>query len=747
MTGFSRLSDQEDTGDGCANNAVSVTDGPRVADPTRELPRTSEARSKRLVRVSTRIAIACLLILAIVGLSFAVFGTSAQKEDGSSVSEEDDRSTLLPLVVENGAVASDSAECSAMGSQILQKGGNAMDAAVTTALCLGLHQPFASGIGGGGYLMYHPADAYSLSTQGREDLRENSVDPKESVVYDFREVAPGACTPTMYIDEDPVTRTVPSSVEGGKAISVPGELAGLYLAHSEHGRLPWYDLVEPVASLAVNGYRVNKLLAIRLRQAREKIMRHPLLANTYWNNVTNDFVEEGYLHRRVEYGETLFKIARHGASVLYDAGAPESVANTLVEDITGSDHAILTVDDLKEYSVVKRKPLRVWYRGLEVLNTPPSSSGGAAIALALNILERYSMSDLYGFLSKEDANFNSKNVRLGKTPSDDDFGMSEHVMVEAFKHAFAHRMLLGDPAFVNLNLTLEAAQSKEVAAWTRSVGVHLNQTLLDPETYLDVRDLVLQYLKLEDESKQQTAADAGGVQMPPTLDGLQVGSAEFDELSRALRFERQSRQRGGYVTSNAGTSHFSIVDKDRNAVAMTTTVNHSFGSKVVSARTGVVLNNQQDDFSTKNESNAFGLRPSIANWVAPKKRPLSSMSPTIALKDGKPYIVVGASGGPTIITAVVQTLLLIVDRGYNAKEAVESRRLHHQLFPNMVTVEKWFPNKLQWELANHKHVVSDTGAMLADGQLSGNVQCIIVREDGKLEAASDSRKLGKPAGF
>jgi gamma-glutamyltranspeptidase / glutathione hydrolase len=223
------------------------------------------------------------------------------------------------------------------------------------------------------------------------------------------------------------------------------------------------------------------------------------------------------------------------------------------------------------------------------------------------------------------------------------------------------------------------------------------------------------------------------------VDARRLASKEY---ARTLRlFDRpQPRERYGTVAlpDDGGTSHVSVVDARGNACALTTTVNMPFGSGVEAA--GVVLNDEMDDFTTRpGEPNAFGLIQSPRNEVEPGKRPLSSMSPTILLRDGRVFMVVGASGGPAIITATLQTILGVVDFGRDAEAAVAAPRIHHQWVPDTLHVEPGFPPATASGLLARGHVLSDSPKR-------GVVQAIVVRERGRLEAASDPRKGGQPAG-
>ncbi|EIY6648566.1 gamma-glutamyltransferase [Salmonella enterica] len=183
------------------------------------------------------------------------------------------------------------------------------------------------------------------------------------------------------------------------------------------------------------------------------------------------------------------------------------------------------------------------------------------------------------------------------------------------------------------------------------------------------------------------------------------------------------------------TTHFSVVDKDGNAVAVTYTLNTTFGTGIVAGNTGILLNNQMDDFSAKpGVPNVYGLVGGEANAVGPKKRPLSSMSPTIVVKDGKTWLVTGSPGGSRIITTVLQMVVNTIDFGMNVAEATNAPRFHHQWLPDELRVEKGFsPDTLK--------LLEQKGQKVALKEAMGSTQSIMVGPDGELYGASDPRSV------
>jgi len=263
-------------------------------------------------------------------------------------------------------------------------------------------------------------------------------------------------------------------------------------------------------------------------------------------------------------------------------------------------------------------------------------------------------------------------------------GNQVQVLVEAFKYAFAARTRLGDSDFTNMSSIIQLLTSKDFAS---AVFANISLSTTYP-------------------------------------------SAHYNAMFAPL--------------DDHGTSHLSIMTRTQT-VSLTSSVNYVFGSHVASVSTGIILNNQMTDFAV-NSSAGFGLLSSPVNAPGPGHRPLSSMSPTIIFNKHEPFISVGASGGPTIITAVAQVLIHLLHHQKTVQEAVSLPRLHHQLFPNVVTVENDFPPSLINALTARGHTVEVLTNLLADGSSLGNSQ-VVMRQGGQFFAASDPRKQGAPAGF
>jgi gamma-glutamyltranspeptidase/glutathione hydrolase len=522
-------------------------------------------------------------------------------------------------------VAADHPTASAIGAEILRKGGSAADAGVATLLALGVLNPFASGLGGGGFCLYRRA------ADG------------ESVALDFREVAPRSATRDMYVVGGKVDRD--ASRTGGKAVGVPGEAAGLGALHAAYGALPWADVVRPARALAQRGFYVGELLPKRLARSASALEAADGFEEAFAPG--GEWVAHQDVLVREDLGRTLLALETKGPRALYEGPIAEAIVGAARASGGG-----MTLEDLSSYAVVTRAPLRGTYRGHELLTMPPPSSGGVAILQALNILSGF---DLPG---------------LGWGAP------SVHLITEALKHAFADRARwLGDADFVKVPVA-------------RLVSMAYADTLrakVDPAATKD--------------------ADAYGSSKPPKDD--------------------------------SGTSHVSVVDAAGDMLACTSTVNTSFGAKVYVKEWGLTLNNEMDDFSAQpGVPNAYGLVGNAQNAIAPGKRPLSSMSPTLVLRDGAPFMAVGASGGPTIITGTLLAILRVIDFGFTPAGAITSARIHHQWRPHKLFVEPGDP-RLDG-LDGFGHEVDVRPAF-------NSVQMVVRVADGTWEGVSDPRKLGRPS--
>ncbi|GMH82870.1 hypothetical protein TL16_g09409 [Triparma laevis f. inornata] len=529
------------------------------------------------------VTLALIMLVTIIVLASALVSSpppSSSLTPATPPSVEDLKAkSYLPPAHRNGVVASDNALCSEMGMGVMRDFyGNAVDAAVTTALCLGVVSMASSGIGGGGFILVH------------------SAENKKNTFVDGREFAPGAATPTMFsgLDER-------ASVDGALAIAVPGELKGLQAIHGGvgggvGGRLSWSACVEPVRDLARDGFIVSSFLEDITRKQWDKILKNDALAAVLTRpGVGGGHIVEGDLLKRPKLAQTLTRIMEEGADALYTG----SLAETLSAEIISAG-GIITPQDLAAYEPTVRSPINATVNGYTILGAPPPSSGGATVIAAA----RY----IAGFEEGYAANLDT---------------LSKHRLSEAMKHAFAMRMNLADPAFYDeVNDVVEDMIAGDYVEGLRR-NYHSDDSVQDSGNY-------------------------GGDKWAQLSEGGDGGGGGGRKLRKLT---------GLNYLEDHGTAHLSVIDSDQNCVALTTTVNTEFGSGFLSPSTGILLNNQMDDFASEGRPNYFGLAPSPLNYPEPFKRPLSSMSPSIVLYKGVPRMVLGASGGPKIITATLQTFL------------------------------------------------------------------------------------------
>jgi len=538
------------------------------------------------------------------------------------------------------------------GVEIMQAGGNAVDAAVATGFALAVVHPQAGNLGGGGFMLIRLAD-------GRAHF------------VDYREKAPAAATANMYLDgQGNVIDN--ASVVGYKAIAVPGSVAGMVYAEKEYGKLTLGQVMAPAIKLARDGYPLAWQDARDLQD--KDLAKFPESRRIFQRN--GNYYKQGEVFRQPELARTLERIAKDPDDFYRGAMARELAASMQ------KGGGLITADDLAHYEVKEREPIRGTYRGTEIISAPPPSSGGTALIEMLNILEGYDL------------------AKAGERSA-----ASIHLTAEAFRRAFYDRAeFLGDPDFSKIPVA-QLIDKKYGVAWRESI---------DP-----VRASVSKDLKRP---------------------------AIFSELEQyASRHPQPSS-----VREPEHTTHYSVVDSDGDAVAVTTTLNDSFGSRVTAEGLGFLLNDEMDDFAAKQGvPNLYGLIQGPANAIGPGKRPLSAMTPTIVLKDGKLFLVPGSPGGARIITTVANILMGVVDYGMNIQEAVNAPRFHNQWMPDAVNVEQWFsPDAMRLlEQMGYRVEIGETvgGDWLpywSDGE------CIAIDpKTGERLGASDVRNNGKAVGY
>ncbi|HLJ76672.1 MAG TPA: gamma-glutamyltransferase [Acidobacteriaceae bacterium] len=526
------------------------------------------------------------------------------------------------------------------GVEILQQGGNAVDAAVAVGFALAVVHPVAGNIGGGGFMLIH-------DHTGR------------NIFIDYREKAPLAATANMYLDAK--GDVIPNaSIIGYRAIGVPGSVAGLVYAEKKYGKLTLAQAMAPAIRLAADGFVLSSEEAAELHD--EILTGFPASKQTFQRD--GNFYKAGETFRQPELAQTLRRIAADPSDFYHGSMARQIAA------AVQKGGGLITAEDMARYTVKEREPVTGSYHGYTIVSAPPPSSGGVALIEMLNILNGFQLD-----------------------PLGDRTAPEMHLIVEAFRRSYMDRSnYLGDPDYVNIPVEQLISQ-RYAAAWRGSI--------------------------LPDKASVSANLErpAGFVPPPPTM--------------------AQVRQEA------ADTTHYSIVDAQGDAVAVTTTLNGGFGSGVTVPGLGFLLNDEMDDFAAKQGvPNMFGLIQGPANAIAPGKRPLSSMTPTIVLKNGKVAMVLGSPGGGRIITTVANIFLSVADEGLNIQQAVDAPRFHHQYLPDVLYLEPGFaPTTIEGLRAD--------GYKLKIGGHWSDGECIAVDpKTGMLEGGQDHRQhYGKAAGY
>ena len=522
-------------------------------------------------------------------------------------------------------VAAQEAQAARVGVDILQRGGNAVDAAVAIGFALAVTLPRAGNLGGGGFMLVHNAET------------------GKTVAIDYRETAPRAATRDMFLGADGNVEKQ-RELYSHKAVGVPGTVAGLILALKQYGSLPLKDVIAPAIGFAEDGFLVSQDMAEELAKRKDRLARWPASAKIFLRP-DGGTLRAGDRLVQQDLAASLRLIAEQGADAFYRGEIGKRI---VAEMKTGG--GLIGEDDLAGYRAVVRNPVVGTYRGYEIRSMPPPSSGGMHIVQILNILEGYDLA-----------------------ASGQNSALSIHLLAEAAKRAYADRSKhLGDPDFWPV----------PVAGLTSKVYATALRRQID--------------LKRATPSNEIAPGDPSA----------------FDSRN---------------------TTHYTVADRHGNMVSNTYTLNFSYGSGIVAAGTGILLNNEMADFAAKpGAPNAYGLLGGDANAIAPSKRPLSSMSPTIVLKDGKPFLATGTPGGSHIITTVVEILMNVIDYHMNIADATNAPRVHHQWQPDTLRIEQGISpdtRRLLEGLGQHVEVAPPMGATQS-----------IMRVDGRLYGASDPRR-------
>ena len=550
--------------------------------------------------------------------------------DASQVKKQEGLYQVSSSATTSAAIAISDNYGARVAEDILNQGGNAVDAAVATGFALAVTFIDAGNIGGGGFMMIK---------------MDNEI-----AFLDYREKAPLTAHKDMYLDvEGNVIDDI--TLIGGQAAGVPGTVAGFWEAHKRFGKLPWKDIVQPAIDLAANGFMPAPIL-VKSIHSMEQRFDGKTNFNEYFEHISSTEV-----FKQPELAQTLGRIAEFGADDFYRG----HTAALIVEQMKQSN-GLISAKDLDQYSAIWRDPVRANWRGYEVVSAPPPSSGGFAIVQLLKMKD---------YLAEHFTNVEHNSAQY------------IHLIAEMEKRVFADRAeYLGDPDFFDIDI----------------------KALID-DVYISKR-----------------AAEVN-TKTISTLKSINPG------------------------LESPNTTHYSIVDQWGNAVSNTYTINWDYGSGVVVGGAGFLLNNEMDDFSAKpGVPNIFGVVGNVANEIQPGKRMLSSMSPTIVLKDGEVEMVVGTPGGSTIFTTVFQVIINILDFNMTPLEAIGATRFHHQLVPaDLITysgfsIDRPLSDRVINDLAEKGYRTQPHSFEYGDVQ-------IIVKDGTSWIAASDPRDRGQSRVF
>lgn len=527
------------------------------------------------------------------------------------------------------AVTTEVPICSELGIELMQQGGNAMDAAIGTAICVGIINSFSSGLGGGGFLMVK-------KSTGLLDVE----------TVDFRETTPSNVNAENYRGR------IDTSKKGGFAVAVPGEIKGLHFSHIKYGKLPWKQLFIKNIKIA-KSFTVTYQLEKRLLKLKNYIMKDPGLKEIYTRNGV--LVKEGDVISRTNYAETLEKIANNPES-FYNGEIAQSIVSCV-----RANGGVITLKDLKNYQVKTPEPLRGSYKD-NIVYTTNLPTAGPLLLEGLNILESFELKEIQ---------------EIGAAY---EIYPEYHLLVEIFKFMSAKRSDLGDQEYT-------------------------------PNTENVVQQI--------------------------------VSKSFAKKLSESIKFDRSlSIKEYGYekpFVEDYGTTHLNTYDKNGMIVLLTSTINLEFGAKFMDRKTGIIFNNEIDDFYIPSVKNAFDLPASNANIIAAGKRPFSSAAPLLMI-NSKRIIAIGASGGTRIPTSILNAFFHL-ELGDSLSDAINQPRLHHQIIPYITYVEKTLNPSIKHflELMGNEVKVSSLNSIFTA------VQGMRIFKHGKntyIEAVADKRKGG-----
>lgn len=530
-----------------------------------------------------------------------------------------------PVIGRKGMVVSQSELASNIGAEILQGGGNAVDAAVAVGFALAVVLPRAGNLTGGGFMLVH--------------LAENN----KTIAIDYRETAPAAAFDDMFIDS---TGEVDHSkaLETLYAAGVPGTVAGFEYALQRYGTMTLKQVIKPALAIAQQGFVVSDDMVRIVKKTQELLQKNAETCRVFFKE-NCQLYQAGELFKQADLADTLDYLSEQGADGFYQGDIAKKIVAAMAQG-----QGLLTLEDLRNYQVKEVNPIQGDFNGYEIFTMPPPSSGGVHLVQMLNMLEQLPLD----------------GVAQGSAAM-------MHFQAEIFKRAYADRSkYLGDPDFVEV--PVHGITSK---AYAKQLSEQISADKITP-------------------SAQIKAGQPNSYESPDT-------------------------------------THFSVMDKQGNVVSNTYTLNHYYGSGITIPGTGLLMNNTMDDFSAKTGTpNSYGLVGGKANAIAAQKRPLSSMTPTIVLKSGQPFLATGTPGGSKIITSVFQQLVNILWFDMNVSEATDAPRIHHQWQPDILYVE-------QNIAADSIKLLQQKGYQVEISTSLGSLQSIM-RKEGVYYGAADPRR-------
>ena len=523
----------------------------------------------------------------------------------------------------HGMVVSESEDAARAGVEILKHGGNAVDSAVATALAVGVTNPAACGIGGGGFMLIYIAKSHAF------------------YALDYRETAPLQARPDLYLRNGKPDEEL--ARDGVLAVGVPGEIAGIDAALRRFGTMKFQQIAAPAEKLADGGFAASPHLADEIARLAPKLKDDPGLSQVFLKP-DGSAPKAGDMIVEKNLAATLRNLGDDPVANFYHGEVATALAAFMK-----AHRGLIGDADLANYRPVWRDPIRRRYEGYEVYALPPPSSGGVVLEM-LGALES-------GHLPGLGVDSPPYLARL----------------IEVMRQGFIDREQYADPSFAS---------------------ARIERLLTD---------------------------------------------AHIQEL-RERALHRKSPLPPPAPAHDHGTSNLLVADKDGNVVALTTTINTVFGAKLSVPALGIILNDEMDDFAVApGVPNAYRLEGERANEVRPGKRPLSSMTPIIVTRNGLPVMTTGGSGGPTIVSGVLQVTLNILSFHLDPASAVEEPRIHEQAAPDVVIVEEAMP-------AATRSALEQMGYQLMLVPALGAVGAITIGP-GNFRGAFDPRKGGGALGY